>query len=210
MFFKIQKLEDDRLQADYDRAMKELNEFYSLDWVYNRPQIIVVPDRKTINDIWDKKSEDWQIGWADGRFAFVLDNESMEENSSHKKRSPEKYYALIKHELSHIFFRQLGKSNNGPKWLWEGVAIYTSGQLDFLKPIKQFEKFLDSDQEGKPGLYEETGYAVQLLVNKFGKDKLLELIKNLSSCKTSEAFNQKFEEIYSFAPTIENFNLTQE
>lgn len=206
MIFKIQKVEDESLQADYDRAMKELDEFYGANWVYNRPQVIIVPDRQTINDVWDKKSEDWQIGWADGRFAFMLDNEAMEANSSHKKHSPEKYYSLIKHELSHIFFRHLSKSSNGPKWFWEGVAIYTSGQLVFQKSIEKFERFLDSTDKTLPGLYEESGFAVELLVNKYGKEKLFELIKSLKDCSTNDNFVKKFEEIYSFAPNYEEFN----
>lgn len=207
MIFKIQKVEDGGLQADYDRAMKELNEFYGLSWTFGRPQVILVPDRQTINDVWDKKSEDWQIGWADGRFAFILDNEAMEENSSHKKHSPEKYYSnLIKHELSHIFFRHLSKSSNRPKWLWEGVAIYTSGQLALQKPITKFEKFLDSTDKTQPGLYEESGFAVELLVKNHGKEKLLELVKSLKDCSTNDDFIKKFEEIYSFTPNYEEFN----
>lgn len=207
MIFKIQKVEDENLQADYDRAMKELNEFYGANWVYNRPQIIIVPDRQTINDIKDKESEDWQIGWADGRFAMILDNEAMETSSSHKKHSPEKYYAnLIKHELSHIFFRHLSKSSNGPKWFWEGVAIYTSGQLAFQKPITKFEKFLDSTDKTQSGLYEESGFAVELLVNNHGKEKLLELVGSLKDCSTNDDFIKKFEAIYSFSLNYEEFN----
>lgn len=207
MIFKIQKVGDKDLQDDYVRAMKELNEFYGFKWIYNRPQIIIVPDRQTIDDIKDKKSEDWQIGWADGRFAFMLDNEAMEANSSHQKHSPEKYYAnLIKHELSHVFFRHLSKSSNGPKWFWEGVAIYTSGQLAFQKPITKFERFLDSTDETLPGLYEESGFAVESLVNKFGKEKLFELIKSLKDCPTNDDFIKKFETIYSFPLNYQEFN----
>jgi len=207
MIFKIQKLEENGLQDDYDRAMKELNEFYGFNWVYNRPQIIIVPDRQTIDNIKDKKSEDWQIGWADGRFAFMLDNEAMEANSSHQKYSSEKYYAnLIKHELSHIFFRHLSKSSNGPKWFWEGVAIYTSGQLAFQKSITKFERFLDSTDKVFPGLYEESGFAVESLVNKYGKEKLFELIKSLKDCPTNDDFIKKFKTIYSFPLNYQEFN----
>jgi len=206
MIFKINKVDNDFLQRGYDQAMKELNEFYGLSWAFNRPQVIIVPDRKTLEDIRDIKTEPWQIGWVNGNIAFMLDNETMEENSSHKKHSPEKYQALVKHELSHVFFRHLSKSDNGPEWFWEGVAIYSSGQLDFFKPITKLEKFLDSTDDTKDGLYEESGFAIKLLVDKYGKEKLLELIKNLPQCPTNEDFTKKFEKIYAFAPSYEKFN----
>ena len=206
MIFKIQKVADNNLQADYDRAMKELNGFYGLNWVHHRPQVIMVPDRKTINEVRDKKSEDWQIGWVNEDLAFVLDNEAMEKNSCHKKYSPEKYYSLIKHELSHIFFQHLAKAGNGPKWFWEGVAIFTSGQVAFQKPITKFEHFLDSMDKDLSGLYEESGLAVELLIKKYGKKKLLSLIKSLAECPTDKLFTKKFKEIYSFTLSYKNFN----
>ncbi|MCX6712060.1 MAG: hypothetical protein NT041_00005 [Candidatus Vogelbacteria bacterium] len=206
MIFKIKKVEDESLQADYDRAMKKLNEFYGLNWTFGRPQVILVPDRQTINDVWDKKSENWQIGWVNGGITFILENEAMKENSCHRKKSPEEYYSLIKHELSHIFFRHLSKANNGPKWFWEGVATYTSGQLAFQKPVTKFEKFLDSTDKMQLGLYEESGFAIELLVKKYGKEKLLDLIKNLASCPKNEDFIKKFEEIYHLPLNYDEFN----
>jgi len=75
------------------------------------------------------------LHWAEGRNVFILDNNAMEKESSHKKHSDEQYVASIKHELSHSFFRHVSKAKNVsfPKWLWEGVAIYTSGQLVFKR-----------------------------------------------------------------------------
>jgi len=207
MIFKISKIEDSFLQGSYHQSMRELNEFYGLDWVYNCPKLVIVPDRETIDALYGRKSEDWQVGWVNKcDFAFVLNNDAMETNSCHKKHSSEKYTILIKHELSHAFFQHLSKGSGGPKWFWEGVAIYTSGQTSFYKKPEKFEKFLDSTDESKPGLYQESGFAIELLVRKYGKEKLLELVGSLPKDKDYDLFAKKFKEIYSFAPTYENFN----
>lgn len=206
MIFKISQLNDDFLQKVYDESMNELNDFYELKWKYGRPKMVIVPDRDTINGLKDTKNgqtEDWQGGWTDGAFAFMLDNEAMGANSCHPKHSPEKYRALLKHELSHVFFRHLAKTGSGPSWLWEGVAMYSSGQINFQKPVDKFENFLDCE---KKDVYRESGWAVELLVEKYGKEKLFELIKSISNCPTDEDIAKRFEEIYSFALNYENFN----
>src|SRR3990167_8310475 len=44
------------------------------------------------------------------------------------RKSKDYYHSLIKHELSHLFYKILSAGKQGPVWLSEGVAIYTSGQ----------------------------------------------------------------------------------
>ena len=146
--------------------------------------------------------------WAEGRNVFILDNNAMEKESSHKKHSDEQYVASIKHELSHSFFRHVSKAKNVsfPKWLWEGVAIYTSGQLVFKRKPTFFESFLEYYNSGGGKVYEESGFAVELLVNKFGKQKLLDLIKHLKDTENQEQFDGKFYEIYGIQPSYEEFN----
>jgi len=206
MIFKIDKLDDRFLQESYDRAMKELDDFYSIGWKRGRPQLVVVPNREIIDALRNSKSEDWVVGWVNGGMAFILDNEAMETSSKHKKHSPEEYYFLIKHELSHSYFKSLAKGNGGPKWFWEGVAIYTSGQLTLQKPIVKFERFLESVNSGEEGLYQEAGFAIEKLVKEYGKGKLLELIESISESPKYEDFLKNFEKIYSFVPTYDNFN----
>lgn len=161
-------------------------------------------DRRTIDSLYEKKTEHWIIGFNDKRYVFALDNASMEKESSHRKRSPEEYASLITHEMCHAFFNKLSEGVTKPKWLNEGVSIYISGQIK-LKP-KHFTEFLEFFDQGGRGVYGEAGYAVKLLVEKYGKDKLLKLIKELKSVKTKKSFDAKFKKIYVFKPTYKNFN----
>jgi len=77
---------------------------------------------------------------------------------------------------------------------------------DKMKKIIEFSNFLDFYDKGGSGVYNESGFAVQLLVEKFGKQKLFELIKNLKSVKSADEFNASFKNIYGFEATYNGFN----
>jgi hypothetical protein len=47
---------------------------------------------------------------------------------------------------------------------------------------------------------------VEILVKKFGKEKLFELIKSTKESDTKEKFETKFKDIYNFQPTYKEFN----
>ncbi|MBU1988607.1 MAG: hypothetical protein KKD94_03965, partial [Nanoarchaeota archaeon] len=57
------------------------------------------------------------------------------------------------------------------------------------------------------GVYEESGFAVEFLVETHGKKKLLALLKILKEKDTNEEFAGKFKEIYGFDLTYENFRV---
>jgi hypothetical protein len=197
---------DEFLQKIVEKSISELNEFYGIE-LKNPPEIIVVPDRKTIDILWNKKTESWLIGWTkNDKNIYILDRNNFEKESNHTYH-PDSYARLIKHELSHIYFSQLaGGRHSKPRWFAEGVAIYTSGQnIEKTKPT-EFKDFLEFTETGGSGVYKESGFAVELLVERFGKDKLLELIKGLNVIASSEAFDELFERICRFNPTYEEFN----
>jgi hypothetical protein len=209
MLFELKTLSDEKIEKDYKQMMRELNDFYDINWTHNLPDIYFLESRDQIDAYWGKKTDPHVIGWInEHKIVYALRNEKMETESAHKKHSDEKYYAFIKHELSHCFFKIESQfSNSFPNWFWEGVAIYTSGQLAFKESITEFKDFLNyNNQEFSTGVYKESGFVVELLVSKFGKKKILALIKKLKDCQTEETFNKTFEKIYGFKPTYKKFN----
>ena len=205
MNFRIQPEEDKLLDEMFKGSMKELNDFYGIDWVHHVPNIFVVPDRKTIDLLWNKKTKDWIVGWVNSRDVYILDRNKMETESSHKY-TPETYRALLQHELSHAFSLIVSGGTNKPKWLWEGVAEFTAGQNRFNKRPTEFKKFLEFYEHEGFDQYAEAGFAIEDLVKKFGKAKLLEVIKKLKDTDSKEKFDLLFENIYGSKPTYEFFN----
>jgi hypothetical protein len=206
----IEQTGDAFLEEAYRDSIKELNDFYGINWTKDLPKVQIVPDRKSIDALRGKKTEPWVVGGRVGKDSvFLLDRKNYGTESNHTYSEAE-YLALLKHELSHCFFHRLSGASDSkhsrPIWLTEGVAIYTAGQNVFKKRPGTFEKFLNFETTGGSGVYGEAGFVVELLVHKFGKEKLLELIKSLGSIKSTEEFNTKFKEIYDFDPSYEKFN----
>ncbi|MDD4761827.1 MAG: hypothetical protein PHZ25_02300 [Candidatus Pacebacteria bacterium] len=201
MIYKLSlaKSNDKFIKKIFQESMKDLGEFYGINWTTNTPKIILLEDRKSIDLLHVKKTESWLVGWADNnmRIVFILDKKNFEKFSSHKY-STAGYSALIKHELSHLFYKILSEGKFGPAWLSEGVAIYTSGQNKLKTKPREFKNFMSFYAKGGSEVYKESGFAVELLVKKFGKNKLFELIKSLQSISNENQFNKTFKKIYGF------------
>lgn len=201
MFYKLDltKTSNRFIEMVFRESMKDLSEFYGINWVIDTPKIVLLKDRKSINLLHAKRTEPWFVAWADYnmRTVFVLDKKGLEKYSSHKY-STDYYSALIKHEVSHLFYRILSKGRQGPVWLSEGVAIYTSGQNRLKTKPSKLKNFLSFYEKESFEMYSESGFVVEVLVKRFGKNKLLELIKSLQKVSSENQFNKIFKQIYGF------------
>ncbi|KKS31539.1 hypothetical protein A2380_00645 [candidate division WWE3 bacterium RIFOXYB1_FULL_43_24] len=205
MIFKIQTFEDPILEKLYSQALEELKEFFQFRWEKNTPKLIVIEDRDTINAVYGKQTESWMVAWAeDTRNIFILSRENYEKYSSHKY-SEDEFYKLIKHELSHMFYKLITFTDK-PRWLNEGISTYISGQLDNTKPIEEFKVFLNYFDKTDAELYKESGYLVKLLLDKFGKDKLSKFTKSLKGVKDPETTAKVFQEAFGLNLSYESIN----
>ncbi len=127
MPLKIESFEDEYIDKIQRESIDDLNKFYEINWVHHLPVVIITKDRKTIDMLKGESSKRWMVGSAEGNKIFMLDRNALESESVHKY-TPETYYTLLKHEVSHCFYRILSNGQMKPVWLCEGVAIYTSGQ----------------------------------------------------------------------------------
>ncbi len=205
MIFELKTKKDKFIEDCYKKAMKELGEFYGINWVRNTPNILVWKDRKVINQFKKEKTENWFVGEARGFDIFLLDRKDYEKESSHKY-SDERYCQLIKHELSHLFFGILSGGET-PYWLNEGITLYSAGQTKKFPRINRFNTFLKYyDRSGGKTYFYESGFFIELLIKKFGKQKILKLIKNLKNINSEKEFKQLFKKIYSFNLNYKEIN----
>lgn len=209
MPFKIKYFEDKFIDSNYKKILSELNLFFGFDWIYNTPKVFIVDNRKLFDQFLGRKTENWLVGHASNRSIYLLDRNKFETESNHKY-SDEKYIALLKHETCHLFFSKVSNGTHYPKWLNEGISIYLSGQNKLRKKIpdkfKNFLKFYKKDVIGKDTVYDESGFVIETLVNKFGKGKMLDLIKSCNSSNTKEKFKESFKQIYNFDLNYTNLN----
>lgn len=205
MIFKA--IDNQFVEDSYIEGMNKLGNFWGINWITNTPNILIVENRNAINKIRGKKTPNWVIGWIGNNCIYILSYNKLGTESS-SKLSRNEYKALIKHELCHLFFKKTSKGAKGPKWLEEGLSIYLSGQtkLSHWKKPAKFHTFIESNEGNKKAAYEEGGFVVELLVNKYGKGNIIELVKFLPKMKSKVKFRKKFKELYGYKLTYKNIN----
>ncbi len=198
--FKVTSIENKKLQKYKDKAIEELNEFFDKKWVYNTPKIFIVDDRKTINLLKEQETEDWVVGWSWGRMAiYILNPNNISKESCHDG-SKYNIEHLIKHELCHSFFQMtFGRSNF--TWINEGVSVYVAGQLDKYGMPLEFNGFLDGKK-----VYQESGNAIKLILDNFGKKTLFEFLKKQSGIEDNDELKSVFKDVFKADLTYSFFN----
>jgi hypothetical protein len=204
MTLKLSKIKDEFIDNLFEECMNELKDFFKINWTKNRPSIILFEDRETLDELKGSKTDNWNVGFATNNKIYLLNRENYEKESCHKY-SDEEYKKLLKHELVHLYYDIFSRGAHYPRWFDEGLAVFLSGQLG-NKNLEKFEKFLDYFEKRGDNLYTEGGFAIKILIENFGQEKIFELIKNISSLQTEEKFNLKFKEIYGEKPSYEFFN----
>lgn len=197
--FNIKTSENEELEKIYEEAMNELNGFFNMNWVINKPKIIIVDDRKTINALRNEETPRWVVGWSTGETVYILNKNSFSTESSHDDYSEDDYEMLIKHELAHSFFKIMTGNKTQPKWLWEGVSILASGQAEAWEKPLELKSFLDEEN-----IYKEAGYALLLISNKYGKNKIIQLLKRFKTYQGE--FPELFQEEFGAPLNYDFFN----
>jgi len=190
----------------YLKKYFRLKQYFGINWEFNLPVLFVVKDLAIKKHAFGTSAPKWLKGWC-GRQneIFVLSPQLILQEEG-IKFTPKKHRALIKHELIHLFYSCITK-NIKPRWLNEGLCQYLSGQLEWKKEHKTFSLFLSFFEETGAEIYIESGWAVKYLVDKFGKDKLLKLFKEIRG----KSFNRKefakiFESVYEAKLNYKFFN----
>ncbi len=205
---------DDSLKHIYEDAMGELGKFFEFDWNENRPHVYIVEDIRVRDALWRKSVPKYVVGWTKGVDVFILNKEVAAKVSKWRNGQVDvEYRRLLKHELVHVFtkvYTGIFDRVVEPDWLWEGLAIYLSGQNNNGDADagggRVFENFLDHYSADNSGVvYEESGRAVEFLVENFGKRKLLTLLKKLKEVHSEREFAKVFEDVYGFELAYEIF-----
>jgi len=139
--------------------------------------------------------EPWVVGHASGKKIVIFYPECFNKVSNH---SEEEFDFVLAHEISHCFLSEYFRHKNLLFWFVEGLPNYiASNKLPKKKTGKspKFSKIItpkDFKAAGNP--YRQSGYFVAFLVEKYGKEKVLQLLIKLRD--TTESFSDLFEQVY--------------
>lgn len=186
------------MDLDLPKIIKDLEDFFEIkvpDY-----EIVITDSREEFDKLTGQKSEPWTAGWANSHKIVAIHPDKLDEltegihkSDSHPKR--------IKHELAHLFYAKLTKGEFRPACLNEGLAFYLDGRGGH--PVSDERKYVAPDYfyDYDGHVYGPSSYTVKTLIDKFGKDKMLSLIKKIRPGLTEDNFNKLFHDIYGF-----NFN----
>ncbi|OGD78682.1 hypothetical protein A2368_02095 [Candidatus Collierbacteria bacterium RIFOXYB1_FULL_49_13] len=201
---EVTEVENPKIDGFYEEAMDKVGRFFGINWIQNRPIVRLVKDRKTIDILRRKQTSDWVVGFTD-RLGIVLLHPDSFGTECRQKYSDEYYSELVAHEIAHLFYEITSGGKRFPVWLTEGISGYVSEQYIDRPVIKEFTKFLEP--EAIESLYSEAPYAVKLLVDKYGRRKLLDLVKAVAKIPMDDvSFPKVFLDMYGLKLEYKMFN----
>ena len=180
-----------------ERAISKLLEFFpdaKTDF-----ELVFLETRKEMDETYGSKTEDWVVGGVyKENIIYIFDKEVYSKVSCHPQKN---FFSTLVHEIAHIYTTNLFNLLY-PIWLNEGIAYVIAGQGKEKPDVKEdITNAHDYQGFSKTHPYVASGNFVRFLLEKYGKGKLIQLIKTLVKLETKENFEKKFKEIY-----IEDFN----
>jgi len=199
-YFNISPVRSRKINSTLRAAQLGLGIFFGVD--IDLPPVFFVQSRKDIDKIWRRKTEDWFCAWANTGGIYILHPKVFAKESDHKAAY---FWKVLKHEYVHLYYRRMVGTGN-PRWLNEGLACYLAKQEKSVpdkKLLLGLNKFFD---RGDKDIYGVGYFWTKYLIEKYGKAKLLKLIKTISSETTKNKFNTSFKKIYGFGLTREELS----
>jgi len=157
--------------------------------------IIFIKKRVELNKARGYKTKKWEVGGIfEDDTILIFDKEVFDKVSPHPKKY---FYSTLVHEIAHIYTeKHFGFLY--PIWLTEGIA-YVVARQD--KEIKKYKKkdirkgHYDKDWI-KDTYYTSSCRFTKYLLDNFGKDKLMGLMKILKMYEKKREFYKKFEKVF--------------
>ncbi len=185
---------DRKLENYLDSCRRALGRWFGIS--VEMPRVFFVQSRKDYDKLVGYKTHSWQVGNAGEGAIYILDPKIYTKESDHK--DIKRFWLVLKHEYAHLYYRAI-TNNSKPKWLNEGLACYLAGQKK-NKPAKEHLVNLNYFFSGGGQWVYGVGYFwVKYLIGKYGKTKLMKLIKTINAETTKIAFGKNFKKIYGFS-----------
>ena len=169
-------------------------------------KVIFIDTREEMDKVYSEffgekhKTDDWVVGGVfQNNIVYMFAEEIYSKVSCHPQ---ETFFPTLVHEITHIFTKELFDFHL-PKWLNEGISYVVAEQdKQSLKEKKDITKAFTEQEWAQMRPYLTAGKFTRFLLEKYGKDKIFNLMKSLSPLAKKDEFEKKFREIFR-----ESFNV---
>ncbi len=151
--------------------------------------------RSEMDKLCGHKTAKWQVGYANKNQIYIFSPSVFGKESDHPKSD---FDYVLTHEIAHLFINEF-LGINYPKWLHEGIAGYVAEQYK-IREVENIDDF--SDLHNKEGWnkfhnYPQAFSFTKYLIDQFGKEKILEFLKNLSSSLNRKHSYEEFLDFFN-------------
>ena len=182
----ISSVSNKKIESFLLKTQKELNAIYEESFS-RLPKIFLIGSRKDLDKIRGEKTPNWLVAWTENEDIFILNPKVYEKESCHKGD----FWKVLKHEYCHIYHRRITR-NSYPHWLTEGTACYFAKQNKELPFEKEaLSVFSNPDPTN---VYNVGYFWTEILVQEFGKKKLIGFINGINHNTTPKIFSKLFKD----------------
>lgn len=168
--------------------------------------ILIAKDREEYNKIsGSKNTADWVIGTIIGNSKILILSPEIWHKEAKMHNPDTEPASLIKHELVHIYVKQISNRKSIPVWLNEGLAVFLSGQLHQHKlSSKDSALFFELTAEekdwhgiinSKVDAYGVAGFFLEYLSREYSLEIIIKLIERIGASNKSE-YEKIYKEIF--------------
>lgn len=153
-------------------------------------------DRKEMDKILNFSTPDWLVGCTMGGVVHIFSPQVFDKVSNHQILD---FPMVLAHEITHLYTKKIINSKKGcPKWLFEGIAGIPSNQykkyLGKKGTIRDFNELTYIKDWNKSPRYPQAYLFTSFLISKFGKEKILSLLKSSGTGGEPSEFKSLFKE----------------
>lgn len=176
-----------RVSDIYPALREELEE--TLEWRFNfRPAVLLIKDRQTFQK---RAGSTLFTAFADpGQRLIVIDYSRMAAN-------PSILGTTLKHEMCHLLLHHHIQGANLPRWLDEGISQWVSGGMAEIImnrerfvlnravlsghycSIRDLATYFPAGEMPLLTAYEESKDLIEYIIREFGKNGILDILRNL-------------------------------
>lgn len=169
-------------------------------------KIIFLYTRAQMDKSYERKTEDWEVGYAkDMQHIYIFSPSVFDKASNHIATD---FSYVLTHELAHIFtFHLLDFSY--PKWLHEGIAGYVAEQYK-IRPVQKvhdFSQLHDSENWNYYHNFPQAFSFTKYLIDTLKRKKMLQFLKQLP--KNVSRRRYPYKEFLSFFNQFFNLDFNQ-
>ena len=205
--YSVSQIKDKEIIELVEESISLYKAFFKITKNTFVPSIYILSDIESYQTMTKQKGPDWAVGITYQEKIYLLHPScyTYKENQSFSSTA---FRVTVAHELCHAFIYHIYPDNHFPAWLQEGLCITITGQIKKLKKISRFSMFIDRYyiKDLQKDEYSEYGKAVEVLLQKFGKEKMLNLLKMTKNCQSYSEFRVIFDKNYNMELSYDNFN----